>query len=41
VSFQVGDDPRNPRTKQALNVVLLDNSSSVSEKDDSNGHTQS
>ena len=41
VQFSVGPDPRNPRTKQALNVVLLDNSSSVSEKDDSNGYTQS
>jgi cold shock CspA family protein len=39
VSFQVGPDPRNPRTPQALNVVLLD--SSVSEKDESNVCTQS
>jgi cold shock CspA family protein len=36
VRFDVGPDPRNPRTPQALNVVLLDSSNSVSEKDDSN-----
>ena len=39
VRFSVGPDPRNPRTKQALNVVLIDNS--VSEKDESNGRSQS
>jgi len=40
VRFDVGDDSRNPRTKQALNVVLIDGDD-VSEKDRSNElHTQ-
>jgi cold shock CspA family protein len=34
VRFDVGDDPRNPHKKQALNVVLINDE--YSEKDNSN-----
>jgi cold shock CspA family protein len=36
VRFDVGDDPRNPRTKQAIRVILINNDA-VSEKENSNG----
>jgi cold shock CspA family protein len=34
VRFDVGDDPRNPRTKQAMHVTLINDA--VSEKENSN-----
>lgn len=32
VEFDVGEDPRNKRTKQALDVILIDNSNSEKEE---------